>query len=245
VYLSGLGLAAHASFASVVVEPALAARRSLFVDLLGCGFSDRPAHFGYSLEEHASTVAMVLDALDLKHCAVIGYSMGGAVAITLAALRPDLVSRLVLLEANLDPGGGMVSRGIAEQAEEAFCVHGFQALIDSFRQEGIAGDAVSAAVAGILQVAAPQALHRSAVGLVQGTQPTMRERLIQMAIPRVFIFGEQSLPDPDWDRLPAQGIPVLAVPKAGHGIAWDNPRGVADALNVALQHKGSARVMNH
>jgi pimeloyl-ACP methyl ester carboxylesterase len=234
VYLAGLGLAAHTTFASVAVHPSLAAHRSVFVDLLGCGFSDRPEQFGYSLEDHAMTVAMALDALELKQCAVIGYSMGGAVAIPLATRRPDLVSRLVLMEANLDPGGGVVSRGIAEQTEAAFCAQGFQAFIAGFRQEGIAGDTVSAAMAGIFQVAAPQALHRSAVGLIQGTQPMMREQLLQMTIPRVYIFGEKSLPDPDWEGLPRQGIQVLRVPDAGHGMAWDNPGGVAEALKVAL-----------
>ena len=34
---------------------------------------------------------------------LVAHSMGGAVAIVLAARRPDLVSRLVLTEANLDP----------------------------------------------------------------------------------------------------------------------------------------------
>ena len=32
------------------------------------------------------------------------HSMGGSVAIMLASRRPDLVSRLVVAEANLDPG---------------------------------------------------------------------------------------------------------------------------------------------
>ena len=62
----------------------------------------------------------------------------------------------------------------------------------------------------------------------------MREQLLQMTIPRVYIFGEKSLPDPDWEGLPRQGIQVLRVPDAGHGMAWDNPGGVAEALKVAL-----------
>jgi pimeloyl-ACP methyl ester carboxylesterase len=235
LYLTGLGISCHASFASVVAErPRLLAHRSVFVDLLGCGFSDGPTDFGYSLEEHADTVARLLDELDLSGCNVIGYSMGGAVAITLAATRPDLVSRLVLMEANLDPGGSMVSRGIAEQTEEAFCAHGFQALVQHFRQAGIAGAPAWATVAGLVQVAAPHALHRSAVGLVRGTRPTMREWLLQMTIPRTFIVGEQSLPAPKSETLPKEGVAVLAVPGAGHLMAFENPSDVAEAINTAL-----------
>ena len=238
IYLAGLILASQPCFASIVVKhPALAAVRSIFVDLLGGGFSDAPKDFGYSLTDHALTVANLLDQLSLKDCNIIGYSMSGAVAITLAAIRPDLVSRLVLMEANLDPlgpGEGAVSTGIAAQSEYDFCTHGFQALIDSFRQAGIDGNETMSTAAGVLQVAAPHALHRSAVSLVQGTRPTMRENLLNMVIPRAYIFGANSLPDPYWDELPSHGIQVLSVPNAGHFMVWDNPEGVADALVAAL-----------
>jgi pimeloyl-ACP methyl ester carboxylesterase len=238
VYLAGLIWASQASFIPIVAQaPALAAFRSVFVDLFGTGFSDAPEEFGYSLQDHAATVTTLLDALNLKDCCLIGYSIGGAVAITLAAIRPDLVARLVLMEANLDPlgpGEGMVSTGVAAQTEEEFRARGFQALIDSFRHAGKEGDGTAATTAGILQVAAPHAVHRSAVALVQGTRPTMRERLLQMSIPRAYIFGDRSLPDPDWDILSSHGIQVLTVPNAGHGMAWDNPGGVARALVTAL-----------
>ena len=235
VYLPGLMIPSGPTFTSVLHEhPALRKQHSVLVDLLGSGFSDAPTDFGYSLEEHARVVSRLLDELNLKGCNFIGYSMGGAVAITLASLRPDLVSRLVLMEANLDPGGGVASRGIAEQTEEAFCAQGFQAFIKYFRDEGLAGDTTSAVLAGLLQIAAPHALYRSAVGVVRGTQPTMRERLLQMDIPRAYVFSEKSLPDPDWDALASQGIQVLVVANAGHGMAWDNARGVAEALHAAL-----------
>ena len=235
IYLSGLMIPSSPTFTSILHEhPSLMKQRSLLVDLLGSGFSDAPTDFGYSLEEHARVVSRLLDELNLKGCNLIGYSMGGAVAITLAALRPDLVSRLVLMEANLDPGGGFASKAIAEQTEEAFCTQGFQAFIKHFCDEGLAGDSTAAVLAGLLQIAAPHASYRSAVGLVRGTQPTMRERLLQMDIPRAYIFSEKSLPDPDWDTLASQDIQVLAVANAGHGMAWDNPSGVAEALHTAL-----------
>jgi pimeloyl-ACP methyl ester carboxylesterase len=62
----------------------------------------------------------------------------------------------------------------------------------------------------------------------------MRERLLQMNIPRAYIFGERSVPDPDWDALASKGIQVLTVANAGHYMAWDNPSAVAEALNTAL-----------
>jgi pimeloyl-ACP methyl ester carboxylesterase len=113
VFIHGLGGAGSAHFPRLLAEPAFAGHRLVAMDLLGHGYSDRPAEFEYSLEDHAETIAQLLDHLRLSRCAVFGHSMGGSVAITLAAQRSELVSRLVLGEANLDPGGGFVSTVIA------------------------------------------------------------------------------------------------------------------------------------
>ena len=43
-----------------------------------------------------------------------------------------------------------------------------------------------------------------------------------------------SLPAPKWDALPNEGVLVLAVPDAGHSMAFENPGGVAEAINTAL-----------
>jgi len=77
-------------------HPALAGRRSLIVDLPGHGHSDRPNDFGYRLDDHARAVAVVLDAEGLRDIELVGWSMGGSIAIVLAAGRPELVARLVV-----------------------------------------------------------------------------------------------------------------------------------------------------
>ena len=102
VFLHGLGWTSAAVFAHIVAQPALAGHRSLLIDLPGHGLSDRPARFGYTLDDHAAAVAALLDAERLRGRRV-GHSMGGSIGIVLAARRPDLVARLVVAEANLDP----------------------------------------------------------------------------------------------------------------------------------------------
>jgi pimeloyl-ACP methyl ester carboxylesterase len=195
------------------------------MDLLGHGYSDRPAEFDYSLEDHAETVAQLLDHLRLSGCAVFGHSMGGSVAITLAAQRPELVSRLMLGEANLDPGGGFVST----VSESEFRDGGHEQVCE--RLEGL-GFVVSA---GSFRICSSEGLYRSAVGLVEGTRPSMRERLYEMRVPRASVFGERSLPDPDVEELPRHGVETLIVPDAGHDMTFDNPGGVAAAIQQALQ----------
>lgn len=67
-------------------------------DLRGHGLSDKPAR-GYRWELFAEDIAAAVDQLKLMHPIVIGHSMGATVAMILAAIRPELVGRLVAIEA--------------------------------------------------------------------------------------------------------------------------------------------------
>jgi pimeloyl-ACP methyl ester carboxylesterase len=234
VYLTGLGLAVLGTYDRCAVDPALVAHRTVLVDVLAAGFSDAPESFSYSLEDHARTVATLCDHLGLRASTIVGYSFGGAVAITLAALRSDLVGRLVLPEPNLDPGGGALSRRIVAQSEADFRASGFARLVAESLAKARAGDATWAATVGMLQVAAPHGLHRSAVGLVSGTRPTMRERLLALGVPRVIIRGEASGPNRREAELVAAGVRLHVVPAASHGLIWENPDGFVTAVRAAL-----------
>jgi pimeloyl-ACP methyl ester carboxylesterase len=82
------------------VLPAFAAQHDVIaLDLLGFGESDRPdpPGFSYDLPSLAGSVGEVLDKLGIEHAKVLGHSLGGGVALTLAARRPELVTRLVLV----------------------------------------------------------------------------------------------------------------------------------------------------
>jgi pimeloyl-ACP methyl ester carboxylesterase len=188
-------------------------------------------------------VAELLDHIGLRGCAVIGHSLGGSIAITLATLRPDLVSNLVVAEANLDPGGGAFSRVIAAQSEEEFIRTGSAAFLERILRNAAEGDESMAACAGMLQVAAPHAVYRSARALVEGIRPAMRARYNELPMPRSYIYGQRSvprdrasvLPDaPDPKELAEHGIRVFIVPRAGHFMMFDNPAGFAQALKDAL-----------
>ncbi len=174
----------------------------------------------------------------------VGHSMGGSVAITLAALRPELVSRLVVAEANLDPGGGQTSERVAEQSEREFVVNGYKLLLKDVRARAESGDSSMAAFAGMLQVAAPHAFHRSAVALVKNTKPTVRQRLYELLIPRAFVFGERRVPHDEGSAVPdapypkqleEEGIQIFVVPDAGHLMVVENPKGFADVVREALK----------
>lgn len=88
VYVHGLGATSPAYFTQVAVHPLLAGHRSLLIDLLGHGISDRPTAFDYTLASHADALADALTAAGASGAEVIAHSMGGSVAIVLAARHP-------------------------------------------------------------------------------------------------------------------------------------------------------------
>ncbi len=112
--------AAGPAFAHIATRPPLNGQRSLLVDFLGFGYSDKPADFSYTIEDHAASVIKLLDELGVQRCELIGHSMGGSVAILVASQRPDLVSRLVIAEANLDPGPGSMTGAIIKHSERDY-----------------------------------------------------------------------------------------------------------------------------
>jgi N-formylmaleamate deformylase len=82
-------------------------------DQRGHGLSSRPEQ-GYSAEEMAEDAAAFIGALGIAPVTVLGHSMGGAVALTLAAEHPDHLSRLLLL----DPPLRLSLQGAADEAEQ-------------------------------------------------------------------------------------------------------------------------------
>jgi pimeloyl-ACP methyl ester carboxylesterase len=218
VYLAGLNMGSTAWYPSVIYGSELAAYHTLMPDFLGYGYSERPTGFGYTVDEHADSIAFLLDHLQASQCTVIGHSFGGAVAITLATKRPDLVSRLVLAEAVLDAGDWF---GVAAQSEEQFISNGHDILKEKWRQELPDYDESDRAWWLMVKLVGPHAFYRTARSLAQGVSPTWREQLYQLKIPRLFLFGEVSLQKKtvrveDEDELSTYGIQVAVIPHAGH-----------------------------
>lgn len=73
--------------------------RLVRLDMPGFGLTGPRKEGSHRLEMLIETVGQFCDALGLENVAVAGNSLGGAVAWRLSIDRPDLVSRLVLIDA--------------------------------------------------------------------------------------------------------------------------------------------------
>lgn len=75
-----------------------ATARVISVDLPGHGLTGPWPRDEYTVEAYADFIEVLIDNLHLDKAVVAGHSLGGAVAWTFAATRPDRVSQLVLID---------------------------------------------------------------------------------------------------------------------------------------------------
>lgn len=70
--------------------------RWIIPDQRGSGGSDKPAE-GYAIDRYVDDLLAVLDAVDCKQCVLVGHSMGGQLALALAAKAPERVKSVCAL----------------------------------------------------------------------------------------------------------------------------------------------------
>ncbi|SFB51393.1 Pimeloyl-ACP methyl ester carboxylesterase [Amycolatopsis marina] len=95
VYVHGLG-GSSTNWTDLAAQLAPTAA-GVAVDLPGFGFSEPAKGFDFSLAAHAETLGDFVQGLDAGPVHLVGNSMGGAVALLLAARRPELVRTMTLI----------------------------------------------------------------------------------------------------------------------------------------------------
>lgn len=96
VHGSGPGVSAWANWR--LAMPMLAQQmRVIAPDMVGFGYTDRPAGIAYRMDTWVQQALDLIDALDLPQVDVVGNSFGGALSLALAIRAPQRVRRLVLM----------------------------------------------------------------------------------------------------------------------------------------------------
>jgi 2-hydroxymuconate-semialdehyde hydrolase len=96
IHGSGPGVSAWANWRLVMPELARQAR-VIAPDMVGFGFTDRPADVRYDMDNWVGQAIGLLDALGIEQTDLVGNSFGGSLALALAIRAPRRVRRLVLM----------------------------------------------------------------------------------------------------------------------------------------------------
>jgi pimeloyl-ACP methyl ester carboxylesterase len=216
----------------------------ILVDNRGIGFSTdngRP----FNVEQLADDAARIIEMLGIERTSLLGWSMGGVIAQTLALQHPSRVNKLVLL--STDPGGVDTDLASAEvwsqlidmsgtpheQARRLLSLLFPSAIAESIYREF--GDIVAAARAQLStelvnrQIAAMDAWHRTGIG----------NRVREINVPVLIGSGTADIVIPPSNALRM----VNAIPGAwlaqfnggGHAFMAQYPRPLADLINSFLE----------
>ena len=96
IHGSGPGVSAWANWRLVLPEISKS-RRAIAPDMVGFGFSERPANITYNMDTWVKQAVGLLDALGIEQTDLVGNSFGGALALALTIRHPQRVRRLVLM----------------------------------------------------------------------------------------------------------------------------------------------------
>jgi 2-succinyl-6-hydroxy-2,4-cyclohexadiene-1-carboxylate synthase len=223
---------------------------TLSVDLPGHGRSASPAEVAaYTMAATVADLVAVLDRKGIPRAHVLGYSMGGRVALALAVAHPERIGALVLESAS--PGLASVGERAARVAADAALAEriereGVPAFVDYWEnlplwagQARLSADARAALRAGRLQNN-PVGLANSLRGLGTGSQSPLWDRLGDLACPTLLVAGYDDAKFSDLARRMAEAIPnneLLLVHNAGHAVHLEQPAVFARLVrDFLLQH---------
>lgn len=211
---------------------------------MGPAFED-PQLDGATMDDYARDVLDLMDHLDVSSAAIAGLSMGGYVAMALAARAPERVSHLILADtkmtADTDEGRAgrdamraMVERdgppavatamlpkllGATSHREQPDLVDAVRRLIEVNRAEAIAG----------------------AIGALK-TRPDRSAALAAMHVPALVICGDEDalMPKADSEAMAATipGAKLVVMPRTGHLSNLERPLEFNAALQDFLERAG-------
>ena len=71
--------------------------RCIAPDHIGCGLSDKPQDYAYTLQRHVDNLGALIESLELKSIDLVLHDWGGAIGMGAALKRPDKIRRIVVL----------------------------------------------------------------------------------------------------------------------------------------------------
>ncbi len=225
------------------IDRLASASELVLVDNRGIGAStDDGAPF--DIAKLAADTAQVIEALDLGTISVLGWSMGGFIAQTVALDCPNCIHKLILL--STDPGGADAELGSPavraqltdmsgtphEQARRLLSLLFPADVAESIYREF--GDVVATARAQL----APELLHRQSVAMDAWHRNGAGDRLRKLPAPTLIATGTEDIVIPPSNSLAL----VNAIPAAwlarfsggGHAFMAQYPRPLADLINEFL-----------
>ncbi len=226
-----------------LVESLSGLMTTIAVDLPGHGLSAAPNDPSlHGLYPTAQYLARLLAALGLERPGVLGYSMGGRVALRLAlagAVRPG-----ALILESTSPGIADADQRAARRRSDAELAtllehEGIEAFVNRWEALPLWASQASLPEARRLQLRR-QRLSNDATGLANslrgagaGEDPSVLDELRTLETPTLLVAGELDTPYVDHAHAMHRNLPdsrIAVIPAAGHAAHFERPREFAELV---------------
>ncbi|MDX2255551.1 MAG: alpha/beta fold hydrolase [Pseudanabaenaceae cyanobacterium bins.39] len=203
----------------------------------------------HTMQATARFVINFLDLIHLKKCNIVGYSMGGRLALYIAVHFPNYVDRLILESASPGIADTQARRDRYLQdlhlanTLENMSPSQFREFLQQWYQKPIFGNLRShphfTQMLQRRQMQHPPALAQSLKNLSTGLQPSLWENLPHLTTPTLLIAGEldHKFVQINQQILPHTNLASLEImPNCGHNTHFEQPAKFAQILqNWLLQ----------
>ena len=218
------------------------------LDILGHGASDSPADLAcYRMSAVAADIISLLDQQGLNRVHLLGYSMGGRLALVLALRYPERFSSLILESASPGLADDMAraerkrrDHELADKIE----AHGIEWFVDYWERLPI-WESQSRLPKTVLRSQCNQRLRNKPLGLANslrgmgtGAQPSLRSELTDLKLPALLVAGELDDKFRRTNMCMAESISraqMAVIASAGHNVHLEQPERFYDLLRSFLK----------
>lgn len=191
--------------------------RVIRVDLPGHGFSDWGGREVVGIDYMADTAAAVLELAGVERCTVVGHSMGGYVALSLAANHPEKVEGLVLFHSS--PNADTPEKAANRQREIELIEAGKKEMLAKVNPGRGFAEANLRRCAEAIEDLAEQVMlteDEAIVAVLKGMsqRKDRNEDMRRLGIPELMIFG---LGD---NYIPVAAAESMALAQPQARVAW-------------------------
>ncbi len=209
-------------------RPELRDKSLLALDLLGFGHSPRPVNFEYDLEDQAALLTAVIDANVVRRIHLVAHSMGGTIALLLAARTLSRLESLILVEARLLRSSCGVANNAAESSFQQFKTDIFPRI-----RRRILKDSQIGFEPGHID---PEAFYRSSQSMIRCAKgDQMLKRYQAVPCRKAFIFGRDNHHLGELREIP--GNEKFGIESAGHFVMQDRPDAFYRQVNTLLNSR--------
>lgn len=191
--------------------------RVIRIDLPGHGFSDWGGREVVGIDYMADTAAAVLELAGVEQCTVVGHSMGGYVALSLAANHPEKVGGVVLFHSS--PNADTPEKAANRQREIELVEAGKKEMLARVNPGRGFAEANLRRCAEAVEDLAEQVMlteDEAIVAVLKGMsqRKDRNEDMRRLGIPELMIFGRGD------NYIPVAAAESMALAQPQAQVAW-------------------------